>query len=483
MDGQRTLGTLINAIRSTEAREAIGKILKGVENRIVNLVERFVMAEVNPLTTFDFENALAKEVRDGARDVEQWVFNSLEPAATSEMPGTIRHRNRSYRRLADKSPNPHIVTPFGRVCLTRARYRQGRAGRIAFPLEIALGIDQGFSPAAADMVGRQFATCGSSQGRTIEAMDVRSGARIGAEKLRKLVSSLASGMEPHREDCQLDQLITWITKAREDGQSPVIAVSRDGVSLGIASLNSFEMASVATISVMAEGKKRGTVYLGRAPETNQKTLSEQLTSLLKETVKACGQSVPDIVYVTDAGKVETAYWKNVMRKFYVDGRRIKIHRVVDYYHASERLTTIANALKFGKKTQRREDWLQQMRKLLLEPRGWGRVMRSIAKMKAVYKYKALKSKKANEAEKYLRRYSRFMNYYELRERDFPIGSGIVESACKQVVSERLKLSGMRWEHEGSQQTISLRCILLSKIWGEVYHKLLGAKPPVSDLSN
>jgi len=237
------------------------------------------------------------------------------------------------------------------------------------------------------------------------------------------------------------------------------------------------------MSVMSEGEKMGTVYLGRAPETNQKTLSAQLTSLLKATVTACGEAVPDIVYVTDAGKVETAYWKNELRKFYVAARRIKIHRVVDYYHASERLTTIANALKFGKNPQHRQDWLQQMRKLLLEPGGWGRVMRSIAKMKSKYKYKLVTAQQAKDAEKYLRRYQRFMNYYELREQDYPIGNGIVESACKQVVSERLKLSGMRWDHEGSQQTITLRCILLSEIWNKVFRKRLGAKPPVNDLIN
>lgn len=481
MDGQRTLGSLVNAIQSGDVHDAVGKILDQVGKKIIAVVERFAAGDVTARSTFVLEKVLMAEVRELGREVEQWVFNSLEPADCLEMPGTIKLRKRSYRRLTDKSPNPHIVTPFGRIRLTRARYRQGSAGRTVFPLEIALGIDQGFTPAAADMVGRQFAISGSSQGRTIDATEERIGVRVGTDKLRNLVGSLATAMEPHRQGCQIDQLMTWIKQARQGGQPPVIAVSRDGVSLCIASLNSFEMASVATITVMSAGQKLGTVYLGRAPETNQETLSEQLTSLLKATVTACGEAVPDIVYVTDAGKVETAYWKNVLRKFYVDGRRIKIHRVVDYFHASERLTTIANALKFGKHKQRREDWLRDMRKLLMEPGGWGRVMRSIARMKVNYGYKWQKKSDANDAEKYLRRYQRFMKYHELRERNYPIGSGIVESACKQVVSERLKLSGMRWEHAGAQETISLRCLLLSKIWRAVYNKLLGAKPSVNDL--
>lgn len=482
MDGQLTLERLTNAIQPADIRGEINDIFETIKNRVMTFVDQFIGADVDPQTTFQFEEQLAAEVRELGREVEQRTFNAIEPTSPDEMPGTIKYRNRSYRRLGDKSPNQEIVTTFGRICLTRARYRHGRAGRLAFPLEIALGIDQGFTPAAADMVGRQFATCGSSQGRTIDVIKERTGAKIGSEKLRNIVRSLALGMEPYREGCQLETIMSWIRSVREEGKSPVISVSRDGVSLGIASLNSFEMASMATVSVMSEGKKLGTVYIGRAPETNQKDLTDQLTSLLRKTVRACGEAVPEIVYVTDAGKVETAYWKNVLRQFFVDGRRIKITRVVDYYHASERLTTIANALKFGKNKQRRADWLRDMRKLLLQPGGWGRVMRSIAKMKAKYKYKAHKSKDANDAEKYLRRYQRFMNYYDLRAQNYPIGSGIVESACKQVVSERLKLSGMRWEHEGAQHTIKLRCILLSKIWPAVFSKHLAAKLPVNDLS-
>ena len=44
------------------------------------------------------------------------------------------------------------------------------------------------------------------------------------------------------------------------------------------------------------------------------------------------------------------------------------------------------------------------------------------------------------AKRYLHRYRKFMNYAEYRSHGSPIGSGIVESACKQIVTERLKLS-------------------------------------------
>jgi hypothetical protein len=123
MDGQRTLTSPVKATQHGDIRDRVSEILERVKDKFVVAIQQFTATEVTPLTTFDFEEVLVKAVRELGREVEQWVFNSIEPIKTSEMPGTIKHPKRSYRRLADKSPNPHIVTPFGRVCLTRARYR------------------------------------------------------------------------------------------------------------------------------------------------------------------------------------------------------------------------------------------------------------------------------------------------------------------------------------------------------------------------
>ena len=262
----------------------------------------------------------------------------------------------------------------------------GRAGRTIFPLELLLGIQQGVTPAAASRIGKQFATCGSSRGRTLEVVADQMGTKIGTGKLRRLIATLAGVMELLGQEAQVEKLIVLIKNAREGGETAVLSVSRDGVALGLAPWSFFEMASVDCVSVLAGGKKLGTVYLGRVPETNQLTLSNQLTDLLKATIRRCGDHVPEIVYVSDAGKVETAYWRNTLSKFFVDGRRIKITRVV-------------------------------------------------------------------------------------------------ESACKQIVSERMKLSGMRWKKEGGQQTMTLRCLLLSGVWESVYENWLVSKPNVDDLIN
>ncbi len=67
-----------------------------------------------------------------------------------------------------------------------------------------------------------------------------------------------------------------------------------------------------------------------------------------------------------------------------------------------------------------------------------------------------------------------LNYWEYRRNGSPIGSGIVESACKQSVTERLKLSGMRWCHAGVGQIMTLRSILLSQTWAATFRNALTA---------
>lgn len=479
MDVKGNAGRLTSAIAVEEISQSVRQATDEFEELVIRLLSDFASSGPTSQETLKLENALHDRLRQLGLRLVQWLFSRLEPE-TEQMPGTVKQQGKTYRRLAQKTKRSDVLTRFGKIEIVRARYRRGRSGRTIFPLEMLLGVQDGFTPAAADRIGQQFAQTGSSQGRTLAMVADQMGARIGTEKLRKLVGTLAGGMEPFREDAQVQKLMEMIRDAREQKQTPVLAVSRDGVALGLAPWSFFEMASVACVSVLADGRRLGTVYLGRTPERNQSTLSRQLTSLLQTTIRRCGESVPEIVYVTDAGRIETAYWKNTLRRFFVDGVRIKITRVVDYYHAAERLTTIADTLKFGKDKSKRASWLEHIRGLLLEPGGHGRVLRSISKMRQLYGYKSSHANDACKAERYLRRYRRFMNYAEMKSQNFPIGSGVVESACKQIVSERMKLSGMRWHQEGGQRTMTLRCLLLSGVWDGVYQNWLRSKPTVSD---
>jgi hypothetical protein len=50
-----------------------------------------------------------------------------------------------------------------------------------------------------------------------------------------------------------------------------------------------------------------------------------------------------------------------------------------------------------------------------------------------------------------------MRYKWFRSRGLFTGSGMVESGCKAVIGQRLKLSGMRWTIAGADAITTLRC--------------------------
>ena len=57
---------------------------------------------------------------------------------------------------------------------------------------------------------------------------------------------------------------------------------------------------------------------------------------------------------------------------------------------------------------------------------------------------------------YFRRNRARMGYAEAAQKGLPIGSGGVEAACKTLVTERMKRSGMRWREVGGQAVLTLR---------------------------
>ena len=50
-----------------------------------------------------------------------------------------------------------------------------------------------------------------------------------------------------------------------------------------------------------------------------------------------------------------------------------------------------------------------------------------------------------------------VDYPTYLEKKLPIGSGVVEAACKVIIKQRMCNSGMRWTEEGAKNVLVLRC--------------------------
>jgi hypothetical protein len=60
-----------------------------------------------------------------------------------------------------------------------------------------------------------------------------------------------------------------------------------------------------------------------------------------------------------------------------------------------------------------------------------------------------------------------MQYDKYLEQGYPIGSGVVEGACRHLVKDRMERTGMRWEVQGAQAMLDTRSAYINGEWEEL----------------
>lgn len=73
--------------------------------------------------------------------------------------------------------------------------------------------------------------------------------------------------------------------------------------------------------------------------------------------------------------------------------------------------------------------------------------------------------------KYLRPRIERMDYPTYRQRGWPIGSGLIESSCRQLVGLRLKGPGMHWSEHGALAITALKATHLNGHWHSFWNNL------------
>ena len=128
-------------------------------------------------------------------------------------------------------------------------------------------------------------------------------------------------------------------------------------------------------------------------------------------------------------------------------------QIVDWFHAEERLERVAEDA--FQKDQAKE-WLEDSLTALWHG-DTAFVIRACENL-------ASRSTPASQAVTYFRNNAHRMQYDRFRNNGYMIGSGTVESACKQIVTQRLKRSGAQWNLQGAILTAKARAAWLSGDW-------------------
>jgi hypothetical protein len=145
--------------------------------------------------------------------------------------------------------------------------------------------------------------------------------------------------------------------------------------------------------------------------------------------------------------------------------------ILDLFHVMERLWKAAWCF-FDESTQKREaqEWVEKELRMLLE--GKVRyVVGGLRQMMTKRELKGTRRKTVREVTAYFQRNRARMKYDEYLASGYPIGSGVVEGACRHLVKDRLERTGMRWHPDGAQAMLNLRATYLNEEWDSfwAYH--------------
>jgi hypothetical protein len=139
------------------------------------------------------------------------------------------------------------------------------------------------------------------------------------------------------------------------------------------------------------------------------------------------------------------------------------HELVDFYHAVEHLSKVADLRKGWNKKERKR-WIKKHRRLLLKG-GVDQVIEAIREI-----CRGRHSKKLSREKNYFFRNRYRMRYDTLKEISFPIGSGAIESAVRRVINLRFKGASIYWLEQTVEAMIKLRAFYKAGRW-EVLKKL------------
>ena len=474
------MATVRGTVSSPQAPEdaKLDDVLEPVLTQLRKLFQDFATEPVSVQAAFGLERQIQTVLRELGRVGVEWAFNHVEPSHGDDLPQHVEFEVGVYTRIKRKTPQV-VATLFGKIQLRRYGYRptQKTGDATIFPLAEQLGIVGGATPALAERAAYYQAEAGATQNRTLQRLKQDHGVNWGVKKLREVTERMAASMSEVRQESQAEKLLHLLEAAwRSTGRhKPVLSIGRDGVTVPLAVKTGaiWEVASTGTIAVLdRSGKRLGTVYLGYMPESKQGRMTKELTNLLSEVLRHWEGPLPRLCYVTDAGDNETGYYETVLRcmRHPRTGERLEWVRVLDYYHATRRLWSMAEVL-FGNGSSAK-GWVKRMKKLLVKPNGIRRVLNSAAVLRSRCGLTGQALKDFNTDYNYLRNRTGMMRYATYKRVGIPRGSGVTEAACKTVYTQRLKLSGMRWKKAGGQAIVNLRVVLLSGVWEEAYRLVM-----------
>ena len=362
----------------------------------------------------------------------------------------------SYQRLR----SAQVITLLGLISIARPYYLCSACGHGQHPLDAQLQFAAGSRSAALDELLALLGATQDSFAQAAQVLERLSAVHLAPNTVRDATEQLGTVLLAHQA-LPLEQRTPSQPCSSSAASKPArLYITMDGVMTHLRERgwSELKVGCCYQTSSHADRKRPGHVELRAHTPSYLSTLEGAESfgwQLWQEAVRRGVLQAEEVVVLGDG-----AHWIWSIAERHFPGAT----QIVDWYHASGYIWSAASAL-WGEAGTERESWARSQLKLLWE----GQVDEVVNELEQRHG----QGEAVEAARSYYHEHKRRMDYASYRARGMQIGSGSAESACKQLVTARLKGAGMIWQAAGAEAVAAVRAWLKSERWEEAL-RLRGA---------
>ncbi len=397
-------------------------------------------------TMLDSEQAILESVNEVGKLATGEALKQFDTDGEPIILGGIKFTSRTIN-------NKDYQSPYGVVPVDRHVYQTSKGGKIYVPLNSGARIIQGATPRFAKMLSHKYTNMPVPG--VIEDMNENHDRKIARSYVQNVTDYVGSVAQMKEECWEYENPIL---------ESPVTSI---GISLDGAYINTvdegYREGMVGAITFYENsGERLHTTYIAAASEYGKEKFFERFEREIERT-KVLYQNV-EFVGIADGAKNNWPFLEKHTTK-----------QILDFWHATEYLAEASHAV-FTKKIENveRKEWLDQQCHDLKHKKGAATRILNILKENTTKRLKKVVKEDLDSAITYFSNNIKAgrMRYYNHVENNLPIGSGVIEAACKTIIKQRLCGSGMRWKDNGMKMILSLRSLVKTESrWNQFWDKI------------
>jgi hypothetical protein len=196
-----------------------------------------------------------------------------------------------------------------------------------------------------------------------------------------------------------------------------------------------------------QGERVHSIYLACSPQHGAETFQYLFDSEV-EKAKAIYRN-SQYIGLADGAK---SNWTHLSKHTNIE--------ILDFFHVCEYLSKAAKIIYSKDKSTQEIGLIEACHQLKNQPNAAKKIIIELKNFKKELNCNTLKTE-LQVIITYFTNHLTQMNYPMFLQKGYPIGSGIIEAACKRLVKQRFSASGMKWNIEIANGLLLLRGLVLT----------------------